>query len=105
MRKGKLMKIRKFILSFAFVLMGAAFVHADQNSQGRVQLLRDETFEQNLRWQSSADKTITPAKVIRWIMGMRGTAVSSKPSQTEFQPIFNTENGHIRIVAAFAYKF
>jgi hypothetical protein len=73
-------------------------------AKGRVLLQRDETYEQNLRWEASADKNVTPAKVMRWIMGLRGQALSA-PSSTEFQPIFKTENGHIRAVAAIAFKF
>jgi hypothetical protein len=86
------------------ILAATPQVWADGSNQGRISLMRDQTFEQNLRWEASADKTITPAKVLRWIMGLRGQSLSA-PSQTEFQPIFNTQNGHIRIIAAIAYKF
>ena len=71
---------------------------------GRVSLLRDATYERDLQWESSADKTITPAKVIRWIMGLRGQILAA-PSQTEFQPIFRTHDGQTVYIAAIAYKF
>lgn len=95
---------RTLLILNVMLLLAASGARADSYNQGRVVLLRDSTYEQNLRWEASADKTITPAKVLRWLMGFRGQALSA-PSPTEFQPIFNTQNGHIRIIAAIAYKF
>lgn len=98
------MKRPQFILSLIGILAAAPLLWAEGSSEGRISLLRDQTYEQNLRWEASADKTITPSKVLRWILGLRGQNLNA-PSQTEFQPIFNTQNGHIRIIAAIAYKF
>ena len=77
---------------------------ASPTNQGRTVLDRDITYEQNLKWESSADKTITPAKVIRWMMSFRGQTPSA-PSRTEFQPIVNAHDGKVRVIAAIAYKF
>ncbi len=92
------------ILSSMIVLAGTQALWAAPTLRSRVPLLRDETYEQNLRWEASADKTVTPAKVLRWMRGLRGEVLSA-PSQTEFQPIFNTQDGRIRFVGAIAYKF
>jgi hypothetical protein len=89
----------------SLIIVGLSAGGACATSQGRqALLLRDNTYEQDLHWQASADKTITPAKAWRWFMGLRGQPVSA-PSQTEFQPIFNAHDGHIRMIAAIAYKF
>ena len=45
----------------------------------------DQTYDRNLKWEASADKEVTPAKVIRWMRGMRGEQLSA-PSSTEFNP-------------------
>jgi hypothetical protein len=66
---------------------------------------RDRSYEQALRYEASADKTITPAKVLRWFNSFLGHSVVSKPSATEFQPIVNVQNSRVRVVAALAYKF
>ena len=65
---------------------------------------RDTTYEQNLRWENSADKNVTPAKVMRWITHLRGHSAAI-PSPTEFQPIVHVNNSRIHLVAAIAYKF
>ncbi len=77
---------------------------ASPTNQGRAPLDRDTTYEQNLKWESSADKAITPAKVIRWMMSFRGQTLAA-PSRTEFQPIVNAHDGQVRLIAAIAYKF
>ena len=65
---------------------------------------RDSSYEQALKYEASADKTITPAKVFRWIRGFRGQVVAA-PSIAEFQPIVNAHDGHVRLIAAIAFKF
>jgi hypothetical protein len=62
------------------------------------------SIEEALKYEASADKTITPAKVIRWMLSSRGQTLSA-PSPTEFQPIVTVHNGQVRIIAALAYKF
>lgn len=71
----------------------------------RLQLDRDPVLEQNLRYQASPDKTITPAKVLRWINSWMGYAPNTKPSDFEFQPIYRTHDNHHQIIAQIAYKF
>ena len=91
-----------FSLSVACLVCNMGWAYSD--TQGRLLLLRDATYERDLQWEASADKAITPAKVIRWIMGLRGQIVTA-PSQTEFQPIVNAHDGQMLFVAALAYKF
>jgi len=93
-----------FILSSVILGLLTSGAWADTLNQGRTILDRDATYEQDLRWEASPDKTITPAKVLRWVTQLRGQAVSA-PSPTEFQPIVNVYNSHVRLVAAIAYKF
>jgi hypothetical protein len=74
------------------------------SSSTHVYLELDQTYDRQLQWQNSADKDVTPAKVIRWMRGMRGEQLSA-PSNIEFQPIFKAHNGQSIYVAALAYKF
>ncbi len=62
---------------------------------------RDRTMERALRWEASADKTITPQKVMRHLFSHN----QGPEPRTEFQPILNVYNGQVRAVAAIAYKF
>src|SRR5262245_41526598 len=73
-------------------------------SAGRVPLLLDPTYDRQLQWQACADKEITPAKVIRWMLKARGQHLSA-PSSFEFQPTYKTHTGQSLYVAAVAYKF
>jgi hypothetical protein len=75
------------------------------SSRGNPLVQRDATYEQNLRWEASTDKTITPSKVLRWMRGLRDSAVFSGPSPAEFQPIVNVYNSRVRVLATIAYKF
>ena len=87
-----------------FLSLLARPAHADSTNTGRMPIDRDRTYEHNLQWEAGADKTITPAKVIRYFMGLRGQTLPP-PSPTEFQPIVNAHNGQLLLVAAIAYKF
>ena len=80
----------------------AVLAQLQPGSQPYLQL--DSSYDQQLQYQASADKIITPAKVMRWIMGLRGDPVPA-PSSTEFQPIVNVQDARVRVVAAIAYKF
>ena len=95
--------VRLILGSFVICLASQAGWAYSENF-GRTLLQRDATYERDLQWEASADKAVTPAKVIRWIMGMRGQTVSA-PSPIEFQPIINSHNGQSIYVAAIAYKF
>ncbi len=98
-------KLFRIILSSMVIALAAQPAMASSDdSHGRMLLLRDATYERDLQWEASADKAITPAKVIRWMMGLHGQILSA-PSQTEFQPIVNAHNGQVRLIAAIAYKF
>jgi hypothetical protein len=99
----RLVKERNILFLVLLMLM-AVRAGASPMATGRVPLERDQTYEQDLRYESSADQTVTPAKVIRWIMGLRGQVVPA-PRPTEFQPIVNAHDGHIRLIAAIAFKF
>lgn len=98
-------KTQKFIMCTAvFGLMtGALWAASNDHESGIVR--RDKTYEQNLRWEASDDKTITPSRVIRWMRGARGAAVFATVTPAEFQPIVNVENTRVRVVATIAYKF
>jgi hypothetical protein len=66
---------------------------------------RDATYEEYLHVQSNPDENkITPIRVIRWMMGMRGQDVMPTTS-TEFQPVLDANQHRVRAVAAIAYKF
>ena len=97
-------KIVRLILGSFVICLATQLGWAYSDNPGRASLLRDATYERDLQWEASADKTITPAKVIRWIMGLRGQNVGA-PSQTEFQPIVYAHDGQVIYIAAFAYKF
>jgi len=92
------------IASFAALILVPAVALAQGGPGSQPYLQLDSGYDQMLQYQASADHTITPAKVIRWIMGLRGDPVSA-PSSTEFQPIVNVKDARVRIVAAIAYKF
>jgi hypothetical protein len=78
---------------------------ADSNESENAIVQRDSTYEQNLRWNASDDQAITPARVIRYMMGMRGSQVYNSPSNTDFVPIVNVNQSRVRVIAAIAYKF
>lgn len=64
----------------------------------------DFAYEQALRYEASADKAITPAKVIRWLT-LRSGGNPGAPSSTEFVPTVDMNESKMRIMAAVAYKF
>ncbi len=99
----KILKISIVILSVALGVSQKGFARPSADHFSIIQ--HDTAYEQALRFEASADKAITPAKVLRWILGLRGHAVLSAPSPTEFQPIVNVNNDNVRIIAAIAYKF
>jgi len=70
----------------------------------RLLFTRDAAYEQYLHVRSNPDEKITPARVMRWMMGFRGSQVIP-PSSTEFQPIVDANNHQVRLIAALAYKF
>jgi|SRR6185312_13094032 len=85
----------------ATVWMAAALPALAQTTAVRV----DAQYDENLKDQASADQAITPARVIRWMMGLRGQPVRRPPSNTEFQPTVDYQDSRVRVVAAIAYKF
>lgn len=94
------MKIRNAIflsLSLLFTTVGIAAASTPAFQE-------DRTYEERLRYEASADKSITPAKVIRWLMQKQGKSIG-EASNTEFLPIVNVYNSKVRIIAAIAYKF
>jgi hypothetical protein len=66
---------------------------------------RDAEYEEYLHVYSNPDENkITPIRVVRWMMGMRGQNI--KPhTATEFQPVFDADQHRVRAVATVAYKF
>ena len=74
-------------------------------SQGRVPVQRDPTLEENLRWEASDDQAITPARVLRYLTGMRGSKIFTTDSSTEFIPVVNVYDSRYRVIAAIAFKF
>ena len=97
-------KTAHIVLSSLVLSLATQAVWATPVDRCKVCLHRDATYERNLQWEASADNTVTPAKVIRWIMGMRGRTLAA-PSPVEFQPIVNAHDGQSLFVAAIAYKF
>ena len=65
---------------------------------------RDRSYEEYLHIRSNPDDKITPARVLRWIQGLRGEPVSA-PSNAEFQPIVRANEGHYKVIAAVCFKF
>ena|ERR1019366_3129538 len=96
--------LRVILSSMVIAQVAQAAMAFSDDTHGRTLLLRDATYERDLQWEASADKAITPAKVIRWMMGLHGQILRA-PSQTEFQPIVNAHDGQVRLIAAIAYKF
>ncbi len=97
-------RFNTLLLSGVFVWMGAAQVLATSNSE--IIFHRDAAYEQDLKIIASPDQTITPARVLRWLGAlMAHTSFAPSTSSTEFEPIINVDNTHIRVVAALAYKF
>jgi hypothetical protein len=106
------MRIKLFMkapahLVLASLILGlpAGSAWATSSDEVKIPFDRDATYERDLAWENSADKTVTPAKVMRWITSLRGQAPVSAPSSTEFQPIVNAHDGQVRLIAAIAYKF
>ena len=96
---------RLFVLGSTISILMASPSWVVAASQGRTLLQRDATYEENLRWSASADQAITPGKVIRWMMGIRGSQIFSGGPTTEFQPIVHVNNYGMRLIAAIAIKF
>jgi len=94
--------IRSLIISA--LLPAWTLANLSDRQAGLPHFQRDPGYEENLRYEASADHTITPAKVFRWIMGLRGNSVPP-PSAAEFEPILNVHDSHVRIIAAIAIKF
>ena len=92
------------IVSLVLTNLCAGVAWAFDTNKETAPLDRDITYEQNLRWEAGPDKTITPAKVLRWMTSLRGQTPSA-PSNTEFVPIVNVHDSRVRIIAAIAYKF
>jgi hypothetical protein len=65
----------------------------------------DSTYDQELRYEAGADKTVTPSKVIRWIMGFNGQTITTPPSNVDFQPIVKVHDSNVKLIAAIAIKF
>jgi hypothetical protein len=65
---------------------------------------RDRSYEEYLHIRGNPDDKITPARVIRWIQGLRGESLRA-PANTEFQPIVNANEGHYKVIAAICFKF
>src|ERR1051326_8736975 len=84
------------------LLTGGAW--AASSAPEKTPLRRDATYEENLRWQASDDRTITPTRVIRWMRGVRGSAVFAAVTPAEFQPLVNVENTKVRVVGTIAFK-
>jgi hypothetical protein len=100
-----LTRILKLIMSILFLglVAGKAWAASDEPENPIVP--RDQTYEQNLRWEASDDQAITPARVIRYLMGMRGQQVYNSPSNTDFVPTVNVNESRVRVIAAISYKF
>lgn len=92
-------------LTFLFLGLGVTRARAESPRATSSILDRDRTYEEDLRWEASDDKTITPARFFRWVSGMRGAAVFATTTPAEFQPIVNVHDSQVRAVATIAIKF
>ncbi len=99
------LKFIRLAVSLATLLAVSTPLWADTTRGGLPLFSRDPSYEQALRFEASADKTITPAKVLRWLLHLTGSHMTIRPSNTEFQPIVNVYNTRVRLIAAIAYKF
>ena len=68
-------------------------------------LQRDSTYEQFLRYEASADTAITPARVLRWINSLMGHSTQKSVSNFEIQPIVRARDNREQVILQFAYKF
>ncbi len=93
------------IVSTLLITLAAGHSWARSSDSFKSDFNRDKTLEENLRWQASEDRAITPTRVIRWLRGVRGAAVFAAVTPAEFQPIVNVENTRVRAVATIAFKF
>src|ERR1039457_1495214 len=98
-------RMQKIILTCGVLCLMTGNLWAASSDADSGILHRDKTYEQNLRWEASDDKTITPSRVLRWLRGARGAALFAAVTPAEFQPIVNVQNTRIRAVATIAYKF
>ena len=65
---------------------------------------RDASYEEYLHVRANPDQKITPARVLRWMAGLRGQTVAP-PSSTEFQPVVDADKHRVQIIGAITYKF
>src|SRR5258708_668813 len=104
------MSLRKIMVPgyLALVLLPASalgYSHSEATYQ-HVVIHRDTTYEQDLHYQASADKAITPVRVVHWLMGLTsGHTDPATPSRVEFQPIVHVHDSDVRIIAAINFKF
>lgn len=96
--------MKRFILLMGFFAILNTGAAAWGYSESAV-LHLDPTYDRELQYEASADKTITPYKVIRWIMGLDGQQSTSAPLPIDFQPIVRAHDGQTQVIAAVAYKF
>jgi hypothetical protein len=98
-------RILKLLMSTLVLGLVAGEVWATSADSDSAIVHRDTTYEQNLRWNASEDQAITPARVIRYMMGMRGAQVFNSRSNADFVPIVNVNQSRVRVIAAINYKF
>ncbi len=98
----KRIRMASWMVAVVCVWGAAGQAHAGEKA---TTITRDSTYEQYLHYQSNPDEEkITPARVIRWMMGMRGHDIMPRTAM-EFQPAVDADQHRVRAVAAIAYKF
>ena len=118
------MRSERFLLAVTLVALGGFFSQSEAREVAMNQeyeystnkisaspkeiipaLHRDTWYEETLRYEASADRKVTPAKVINWMRTLMGYTSLQAPSKTEFQPTVDINETRFRIIAAIAYKF
>ena len=100
------MKLTNRMSPWLMVALCVGGIAGNGRAANRVELFtRDASYEEYLHVRSNPDEEkITPIRVVRWMMGMRGQAVMPTTS-TEFQPVVYASEHNVRAIAAIAYKF
>ena len=96
------MRLRRgFYLSLWLIVLVSNLALAQS---GRAFLRHDRAYEQELRDYASVDQTLTPRRVLRWLLQLNGQA-SKAPSPTEFRPVVTVHDSDVRVIASIAYRF
>lgn len=88
-------------------LLGGVVASPPEAAESRRQtLLRDRSLERALRFESGADKMITPRRVFKALFSDEPVEqIPDYYTDMEFLPLVDANQDQVRAVAAIAYKF